>query len=147
LLQSKNKFQDEMAGLLGGRVSEELMFEDITTGASNDLERVTKLSRQMVTRYGMSDKLGAMTFGQKEELVFLGREISEQRDYSENMAQQIDIEVRRFIDEAYERAKKVLTKHQDKLVAVATRLIEIETLDSDNFEEIMGGPKEKVLAE
>jgi cell division protease FtsH len=100
----------------------------------------------MVTRYGMSEKLGAMTFGQKEELVFLGREISEQRDYSEDMAQQIDLEVRRFIDEAYERAEKVLTDHQDKLVAVATRLIEIETLDSDDFEEIMGGAKEMAVA-
>ncbi|MBN1580136.1 MAG: ATP-dependent zinc metalloprotease FtsH [Anaerolineae bacterium] len=147
LLQSKLKFQDEMAGLLGGRVAEKLMFEDVTTGASNDLERVTKLSRQMVTRYGMSEKLGSMTFGQKEELVFLGREISEQRDYSEDMAQQIDLEVRRFIDEAYGRAEKVLTDHQDKLVAVATRLIEIETLDSDAFEEIMGDAKEKALAE
>jgi cell division protease FtsH len=147
LLQSKNKFQDEMAGLLGGRVAEKLMFEDVTTGASNDLERVTKLSRQMVTRYGMSEQLGAMTFGQKEELVFLGREISEQRDYSEEMAQQIDLEVRRFIDEAYGRAEKVLTDHQDKLVAVATRLIEIETLDSDEFEEIMGNAKEMAPAQ
>jgi cell division protease FtsH len=141
LLQSKSKFRDEMAGLLGGRVSEELMFQDVTTGASNDLERVTKLSRQMVTRYGMSTKLGAMTFGKKEELVFLGREISEQRDYSEEMAQQIDIEVRKFIDDAYKRAQQTLTENRDKLVAVATRLIEIETLDSDEFETIMGSVK------
>lgn len=137
LLQSKNKFRDEMAALLGGRVAEELTFEDVTTGASNDLERVTELARKMVTRYGMSEKLGSMTFGQKEELIFLGREISEQRDYSEAMAQQIDQEVRRFIDEAYSRARTVLTEHRDKLVAIATRLIEIETLDSDEFEAII----------
>ncbi len=137
LLQSKNKFRDDMAGLLGGRVAEELMFDDVTTGASNDLERVTDLARKMVTRYGMSDKLGPMTFGQKEELVFLGREIAEQRDYGEVTAQEIDREVRFLIDEAYRRAREVLTTHRDKLVAVATRLTEIETMDSDEFESIM----------
>ncbi|MBN1935989.1 MAG: ATP-dependent zinc metalloprotease FtsH [Anaerolineae bacterium] len=137
LLMSKNKFRDDMAALLGGRVAEELMFDDVTTGAGNDLERVTKLARQMVTRYGMSAKLGSMTFGQKEELVFLGREISEQRDYSEEMARQIDQEVRLFIDEAYNRAKNLLTEKKDKLVAIATRLIEVETLDSDAIEAIL----------
>ena len=139
LLQSRNRFRDQMAGMLGGRVAEQLMFGDITTGASNDLERVTELARKMVKRYGMSEKLGAMTFGQKEELVFLGREISEQRDYSEAVAQDIDEEVRRLIGEAYERAEGVLTEHRDRLVAVATRLMEVETLDSDEFEAIMNG--------
>ena len=137
LLQSRNRFRDEMAGLLGGRTAEELMFGDITTGASNDLERVTDLARKMVKRWGMSDKLGAMTFGQKEELIFLGREISEQRDYSEAVAQEIDQEVQNLIREAHDRAKQVLTDHRDKLVAVATRLIEVETLDGDEFEAIM----------
>jgi cell division protease FtsH len=139
LLQSRNRFRDQMAGMLGGRVAEQIMFGDITTGASNDLERVTELARKMVKRYGMSQKLGAMTFGQKEELVFLGREISEQRDYSEAVARDIDEEVRGLIDEAYERAEKVLTEQRDKLVAVATRLMEVETLDSDEFEAIMQG--------
>jgi cell division protease FtsH len=139
LLQSRNRFRDQMAGMLGGRVAEQIMFGDITTGASNDLERVTDLARKMVKRYGMSEKLGAMTFGQKEELVFLGREISEQRDYSEAVAQDIDEEVRKLIGEAYERAEGVLTEHRDRLVAVATRLIEVETLDSDEFEAIMNG--------
>jgi len=139
LLQSRNRFRDQMAGMLGGRVAEQIMFGDITTGASNDLERVTELARKMVKRYGMSKKLGAMTFGQKEELVFLGREISEQRDYSEAVARDIDEEVRELINEAYERAEKVLTAQRDKLVAVATRLMEIETLDSDEFEAIMQG--------
>ncbi|MBN1642701.1 MAG: ATP-dependent zinc metalloprotease FtsH [Anaerolineae bacterium] len=137
LLQSRDQFRDQMAGLLGGRVAEESIFGDITTGASNDLERVTDLARKMVKRYGMSEKLGAMTFGQKEELVFLGREISEQRDYSEAVAQDIDSEVQRLINEAYERAQQVLTEHRDKLVAVATRLMEVETLDADEFEAIM----------
>jgi cell division protease FtsH len=137
LLQSKAKFRDQLAGMLGGRVAEEIMFDDVTTGAGNDLERATELARKMVTRYGMSESLGPMTFGQKEELVFLGREISEQRDYSEAVAQQIDQEVRRFIDEAHDRAKRTLQEYRDKLVAVATRLVEIETLDSDEFEAIM----------
>jgi cell division protease FtsH len=139
LLQSRNRFRDQMAGMLGGRVAEQIMFGDITTGASNDLEKVTDLARKMVKRYGMSKKLGAMTFGQKEELVFLGREISEQRDYSEAVARDIDEEVRELINEAYERAEQVLSEQRDKLVAVATRLMEVETLDSDEFEAIMQG--------
>ena len=139
LLQSRSRFRDQMAGMLGGRVAEQIMFGDITTGASNDLERVTDLARKMVKRYGMSEKLGAMTFGQKEELIFLGREISEQRDYSEAVAQDIDEEVRNLIGEAYERAEQVLTEQRDRLVAVATRLMEVETLDSDEFEAIMNG--------
>jgi cell division protease FtsH len=137
LLQSKARFRDQLAGMLGGRVAEEIMFDDVTTGAGNDLERATELARKMVTRYGMSDSLGPMTFGQKEELVFLGREISEQRDYSESTAQAIDSEVRRFIDEAHDRAKQALTEYRDKLVAVATRLIEVETLDADEFEALI----------
>ncbi len=104
LLYSRNKFRDELAGLLGGRVAEEEVFGDITTGASNDLERVTSLARRMVTQYGMSDELGPQTFGEKEELVFLGREIGEQRNYSEEIAEEIDKEVRKLVDEAYERA-------------------------------------------
>ena len=94
-----------MVGLLGGRAAEELVFDDITSGASNDLERVTRMARAMVTRLGMSDQLGPMVYGQKEELIFLGREISEQRDYSEAVAEEIDHEVRRMVNEAYETAK------------------------------------------
>jgi cell division protease FtsH len=139
LLQSRDQFRDQMAGLLGGRTAEELMFGDITTGASNDLERVTDLARKMVKRYGMSDKLGAMVFGRKEELIFLGREISEQRDYSEEIAQEIDREVQRLVVEAHDRAKQVLTERRDKLVAIATRLIEIETLDRDEYTAIVEG--------
>jgi cell division protease FtsH len=130
---SKAKIQDDLAMALGGRAAEELVFEDVTTGASNDLERVTERARAMVTRYGMSEKLGPMTFGQKEELVFLGKEIGEQRDYSEAVAQEIDDEVRRIVGEAYDQAKETLTRCRDQLDLVAQRLIEVETLDSEQF--------------
>jgi cell division protease FtsH len=132
-LIARNKLRGDMAFLLGGRAAEELVFNDITSGASNDLERVTKMARSMVTRLGMSDELGPMVYGQKEELIFLGREISEQRDYSESIAEKIDGEVRTLVNEAYERAKKLLIKHRAQLDAVAERLIEIETIDRTEF--------------
>ncbi|MBU0705326.1 MAG: ATP-dependent zinc metalloprotease FtsH [Chloroflexi bacterium] len=130
---SKAKFQDDLAFALGGRAAEELVFADVTTGASNDLERVTEIARAMVTRYGMSEKLGPMTFGQKDELVFLGKEIGEQRDYGEAVAQEIDEEVRAIIHEAYELAKDVLTRYREQLDRVAQRLMEVETLNADEF--------------
>jgi len=136
-LQQRSRFKDQLAGILGGRAAEELIFNDVTTGASNDLERATELARKMVTRYGMSDVLGPMTFGQKEELIFLGREISEQRDYSEQTAQQIDHEVKRFIEEAYQRAKDLLIEHRDKLEAISQRLIEVETLEGADLEALL----------
>ncbi len=138
VLYSRDKYRDELAGLLGGRVAEEIIFEDVTTGASNDLERVTKMARQMVTQFGMSDKLGPLQFGHKEEMVFLGREISEQRNYSEEVAREIDHEVRGFIDEAYQRSTEILTTYRDKLTAVARRLIEIETMDTSEFIALVG---------
>jgi cell division protease FtsH len=136
-LQHKAKFQDDLSYALGGRAAEELIFGDITTGAANDLERVTKMARDMVTRYGMSDKLGPMVYGQKDELVFLGREIGEQRDYSDSVAEEIDTEVRMIVNDAYNKAKTVLTTHRDKLELVAKRLIEIETIDTKEFESLM----------
>jgi cell division protease FtsH len=136
-LMQRSKFEDELAGLLGGRAAEELVFSDVTTGASNDLERATRLARKMVTEYGMSEKLGPLTFGRKEELVFLGREIGEQRNYSEEVAQAIDEEVRRLINQAHETALHILRENKDKLVAVAKRLIEVETLDGGDLEAIM----------
>ncbi len=136
-LQNRAKFKDELAMALGGKAAEELVFGDVTTGAANDLERVTKLARSMVTRYGMSEKLGPMVYGQKDELVFLGREIGEQRDYSEAVAQEIDAEVRRIISEAYDSAREVLTKHRDKLTALARMLIEVETVGAAEFEALM----------
>ena len=114
-LQSKTEFEDKIAGLLGGNVAERLIFGDTTTGASNDIEKATDLARRMVTEFGMSDKLGPLSFGKRDELVFLGREIGEQRNYSDEVAKTIDEEVRAIIDKAYERATEVLTTHRDKL--------------------------------
>ena len=107
-----------------------IVFNEVTTGASNDLERATKLARAMVTQYGMSEKLGPLTFGEKDELIFLGREISEQRNYSEEIARQIDREVRRLIDEAYRTSKQILIDNRDKLTAIAERLVREETIDA-----------------
>ncbi|MGE5224272.1 MAG: ATP-dependent zinc metalloprotease FtsH [Omnitrophica WOR_2 bacterium] len=139
-LMSKSKFLDDLAFTLGGRAAEEIVFNDITSGASNDLERVTRMARSMVTRLGMSPELGPMVYGQKEELIFLGREISEQRDYSEAVAEQIDTEVRRLVNNAYERAKSVLIEYRDKLDAIASRLMEVETLSREEFEELFPPP-------
>jgi cell division protease FtsH len=139
-LISRNKMRGDMAFLLGGRAAEELVFNDITSGASNDLERVTKLARSMVTRLGMSDELGPMVYGQKEELIFLGREISEQRDYSENVAERIDVEVRQLVQDSYQRARAILVQYRDQLDAVANRLIEIETIDRTEFEKLFSEP-------
>jgi cell division protease FtsH len=142
-LMSRGKFLDDLAFTLGGRAAEEIVFSDITSGASNDLERVTKMARAMVTRLGMSDELGPMVYGQKEELIFLGREISEQRDYSEAVAEQIDQEVRRLVSDAYQRAKAILVQYRDKLDAVALKLIEVETLSREEFEAIFPPPVAK----
>jgi cell division protease FtsH len=138
-LRRRSKFLDDLAGLLGGRAAEELIIQDVTTGAANDLERATKLARDMVMRFGMSESLGPLTFGQREELVFLGREIGEQRDYSEAVAQEIDREVRRIIDQAYQRVREILTTHRDKLESVAQTLVEVETLGEKEFRALVSG--------
>ena len=142
-LMAKNKLFADMTGLLGGRVAEELVFNDITSGASNDLERVTKMARRMVTRLGMSEELGPMVYGQKEELVFLGREISEQRDYSEAVAQKIDLEIQRIVREAHDKAKEILTTYRRELDTVAEQLMEVETMTREEFNEIFPAPVEK----
>jgi cell division protease FtsH len=136
---SKAQFKDNLAFALGGRAAEEIVFHEITTGASNDIERVTEMARMMVTRYGMSQKLGLVALGRKEELVFLGREISEQRNYSDEIAYEIDKEVRALVDEAYERAKEILTTYKDKLIEISELLIEKETLDAPDFEALFEG--------
>jgi cell division protease FtsH len=143
-LTARRKLMSEMIGLLGGRAAEELVFDDITSGASNDLERVTRLARMMVTRLGMSGEMGPMVYGQKEELIFLGREISEQRDYSEAVAEQIDQEVRKLVNDAYKKARQILTKYREKLEAVAQRLLEVETISREEFEKIFPPPKPKI---
>ncbi len=142
-LISRKKLFAEMVTLLGGRAAEELVFDDITSGAANDIERVTRLARQMVTRLGMSEALGPMVYGQKEELIFLGREISEQRDYSEAVAEKIDQEVHKLVNEAYERAREILRQYEDKLHAVARRLLEVETINREEFESIFPPPYPK----
>jgi cell division protease FtsH len=135
-LQSKTEFEDKIAGLLAGNVAERLIFGDTTTGASNDIEKATDLARRMVTEFGMSDRLGPLSFGKRDELVFLGREIGEQRNYSDEVAKTIDEEVRAIIDHAYERAMEVLLKHRDKLTALAEKLVAEETVDSEEFEKL-----------
>ena len=143
ILTSRKKMIAALVGLLGGRVAEEIVFDDVTSGASNDLERVTQMARTMVTRLGMSSELGLMTYGKKEELIFLGREISEQRDYSEAVAQKIDAEVRKLVDDAYKVTKKLLTKYRKELDAVAKKLLEAESINRSDFEAIFPPPAKR----
>ena len=143
MLISRKKLLAELVGLLGGRVAEELVFNDITSGASNDIERVTKIARTMVTRWGMSSEMGPMVYGQKEEMIFLGREISEQRDYSEAIAEKIDEEVRNLVNDAYKKTREILTTYRDKLEEVAQRLLQVETLNREEFEAIFPTPDPK----
>ncbi len=123
----------QLAVALGGRVAEEIVFGDITTGASNDLQSVTKIARSMVTEYGMGDLTGPVTYGEKEELIFLGREINEQRNYSDGTAKEIDEEIKHLVDEAYNVTKHILTTHRDKLDTIAQRLLDEETLNAEEF--------------
>ncbi len=135
----RSKMEDDLAYGLGGRAAEEITFNEISTGASNDLEKVSKTARKMVTRYGMSDKLGPLVYGRKEELVFLGKEINEQRDYSEAVAQTIDAEIKAIIMRAYDRAKNLLIEHRDVLDRIAEYLLERETLSADEFVKVVEG--------
>ena len=137
-LYSKTQFQETLAFSLGGHAAEQLIFGEVTTGASNDIERATELARKMVTMYGMSDKLGPLALGNKQEMVFLGREIGEQRNYSEAVAEEIDSEVRTLINQAYSIAREILIKHKDKLITVSERLIREETIEGPAFDAIMG---------
>jgi cell division protease FtsH len=134
---TRSRIKDQIIVALAGRAAEEIVFGEITTGAASDLEQVSKMTRAMVTRFGMSDKLGPMMFGQKEDLIFLGREITEQRDYSEAVAQEIDLEVRSIVTWAYSEAKRLINENRNKLDALATRLLEVETVDTDEFITIM----------
>jgi cell division protease FtsH len=138
IYMSRTRIKHQLVVMLGGRAAEEIVFNEITTGASNDIERVTRLSRSMVTRFGMSEKLGPMIFGQKEEMIFLGREITEQRDYSEAVAQEIDIEVRALVTWAYDEARRLITEYRELLERIAERLLEVETIEADEFLALMG---------
>ena len=139
LLPTKSQLEARIASMLGGRVAEELVFGEITTGASDDLRRVTQTARAMVTEYGMSQDLGPRVYGQRQEMVFLGREISEQRDYSDEIARRIDEEVRRIVDEQYELARQILTENRHKLDVVVARLLEVETLEAEEFVALVEG--------
>jgi len=140
-MQFRAEFLDEMAMMLGGYAAEKLIFGDITTGASNDLERATKLARNLVTRFGMSEKLGPRTFGQRDDMVFLGKEIREKRDYSEQTAQDIDTEISSLVEAAFKTAKEVITKNRPMLEKIVKHLLEKETIEKEEFEEIAGEPK------
>ena len=135
-LMTKGQFEDMLATALGGRVAEEIKFTEVTTGASNDLEHATNIARSMVTKYGMSEKLGLRTFGKKEELVFLGKEISEQIDYSDKVAEEIDHEVDNLIKKAYTKAKKILRDNKVKLDQIARYLVENETVEGKPLEDL-----------
>jgi len=146
-LISKAELMDRLAVLLGGRVAEDIIFKDVTTGSQNDLERTTKIARQMVTEFGMSEDLGPITLGRKEHQIFLGRDISEQRDYSEEIANKIDKEVKKIIEIAYNKAKDILIKNKSKLKKIARNLVERESLDGKELDDLLNGIKLVKLTE
>jgi cell division protease FtsH len=139
-LWSKPQFEDMLAYALGGHVAELIIFGEVTTGASNDIERVTKVARSMVTEYGMSERIGPMALGHKEELVFLGRDFGEQRNYSEQTAREVDEEIRRIIQEAFDKAYNVLNQNKTRLIMISERLIKEETLEGPLFESLFNQP-------
>jgi len=145
-LHSKSEFLADMAVSMGGYATEKMIFNELTTGASNDLKVATNLARRLVTAYGMSD-LGPMTYGEHHEMIFLGREISEQKNYSEKVAAKIDEEIARFIDQSYTTAVEILKKYQKQLESIAKKLIEVETIEREDFEALISDiiPKEKLL--
>jgi cell division protease FtsH len=138
-LANRAKFEADLVTMLGGRAAEEVVFQRVTTGASNDLERATELVRKMVMEYGMSDELGPMTFGEREEMVFLGRSMSEHRNYSEAVARKIDEEVRKFIARAHERALDIMSTHREVLDELARQLMQKETLNEKEVEALLAG--------
>ena len=143
---TRKEMFENIVVLLGGRVAEQIVMEDISTGASNDLERATKTAHSMMTRYGFSEKLGPLVYGEDEGNVFLGRDLGHSRNYSEAIASQIDLEVRRLMDEAYTTCTKILTEHRDQLNDVAEYLIRYEKVNGEDFERLMTGHKEEVYA-
>jgi len=128
---------------LGGRAAEELVFREVTTGAANDLEKVTSTAKQMIMRFGMSEKLGPRVLGRNQDMPFLGREMGNEPDYSEEIAREIDDEIRRVIEDAHETALRVLREHMDELHKISAILIERETIDKDQFERLLAGELEE----
>ena len=137
-LQDRSYYEALMAQALGGHVAEEMVFGEPTTGAHDDIGKVTHIAREMVTQWGMSERLGPRTFGRRDSMIFLGRDIAEQRDYSERTAEEIDEEVRRIVEDAHERCRAVLREHRAKLDEVAAALIEVETLEGDDLQRLLG---------
>jgi len=145
-LTTKAELEDNLAMTLGGRAAEEVVFGEITTGAANDLEKSTTVAKQMVMRYGMSEELGPRVLGHNQAMPFLGREFSQEPDYSEEVARQIDAEIRRIIEEAHERARQILRDHREQLDRIATILIQRETIEREEFEALLdGAPEEEVF--
>ena len=138
-LLPKSQLEKNLAWTLGGHAAEKVVFGEVTMGSSNDIEKATERARMMVTQWGMSDKVGTLTLGKRESMIFLGRDITEQRNYSERVAEIIDEEVRRMVDEAYKKATEVLIEHRDRLDHLATMLIEHETLDGEYLEKVLAG--------
>src|ERR687890_594422 len=147
-LTTKAELTDTMAMTLGGRAAEELIFGEITTGASNDLEKVTATAKQMVMRFGMSEKLGPRVFGHDHGQPFLGREFSTEPDYSDEIAREIDDEIRRIVEAAHQRAKDLLTEHRQRLEIISDILVKRETIEKEEFVALLAGkPEEEVFAE
>ncbi|NMD43388.1 MAG: cell division protein FtsH, partial [Firmicutes bacterium] len=136
---TRSELLDRVTTLLAGRVAEQVVLDEISTGAQNDLERATAIVRQMITEYGMSDALGPITLGHKQDQVFLGRDLARDRDYSEEIAKAIDLEIRRTIDHCYQRAQEILLENRDKLDAIAGALLEKETLDAGEITALVEG--------
>src|SRR3989475_9552673 len=144
-LTTKSALMDQLAAMLGGRAAEELVFHEVTTGAANDLEKVTSISKQMIMRFGMSEKLGPRVLGRNHDMPFLGREMGAEPDYSEEIAREIDDEIRRVIEEAHQTALNVLRTHMEDLHQLSLILIERETIDKDQFERLLAGEEEETV--
>jgi cell division protease FtsH len=142
-LTTKRALMDDLAATLGGRAAEELVFHEVTTGAANDLEKVTHTAKQMIMRFGMSEKLGPRVLGRNHDQPFLGREMGNEPDYSDEIAREIDDEIRRVIEEAHDTAHRVLREHTDELHKLSAILIERETIDKDQFERLLAGEAEE----
>jgi len=142
-LTTKSALMDQLAMTLGGRAAEELVFHEVTTGAANDLEKVTHTSKQMIMRFGMSEKLGPRVLGRNQDMPFLGREMGNEPDYSDEIAREIDDEIRRVIEEAHNTASRVLSEHMTELHQISAILIERETIDKDQFERLLAGDAEE----
>ncbi len=138
-LMSKEEILDKITGLLGGRAAEEIVFGQITTGASNDIERATKIARDMVCKYGMSDLIGPIAWGEEEENVFLGKQLSRMRNYSEETASEIDVQVKKIVSECYDKAKEILLKYRDKMDDIAKVLLEKETIEGEELNALLKG--------